>query len=180
MVEQNQSNPVDQMGAVMEKKVGGKLTIGQYYKFQWKYYMWLLIAAVVVGGLSLIPSLFVALSFLNWLVYLFAAFVYFWFGYQLAKQNRGELKDALIGGGFLGLGHGIIAGVLGAIASFIFYRSLTAGLGTFGVAGVASGGFAIGSLITTIIGAIIGGLIVSLIGFAVGGGFSKPSANKTV
>ncbi len=166
----NQSNPVDQMGAMMEKKVGGKMTLGQYFKFQWKYYMWLLIAAVVVGAIGLIPSLGLGLlsGTLGFLVWAYAAFVYFWFGYQLAKMNKGDVKEALIGGGILGVTVGVISGIFGAIGAFILISTAT--FGVFGSIGVAS---AIGSLVWNIFGGAIVGLVISLIGFAVAGGFNK-------
>ena len=158
-------------GQMMGKKVGGKMTIGQYFTFQKQYYMWLVIAALVVAVLSV----FGWGIWLGWLVSLFGAFVYFWFGYQMVKMNRGELKDALIGGAVLGIVPAVLMG-LGVFIYFAFiFTPVTVfgvGLGGFGI------GYAFGQLIGWIVGGAIGGLVMSLIGYAVAGGFSKPAAPK--
>lgn len=165
-------------GQMMGKKVGGKMTIGQYVGFQKKYYMWLLIAAVVLGALSLIPGVAGIFRLIGSLLWIYAAFVYFWFGYQMAKQKKGELKDVLIGGGVLGLIYGVINGLFSLLYYFIVYRTIYSGFGVFGAAvGASVTGLAIMGLIYGIIGGAIGGLVMALIGFAVAGGFSKPAGS---
>jgi hypothetical protein len=166
-------------GQMMGKKVGGKMTIGQYVTYQKKHFMYLLIAAIVVGALSLIPAVSGIFVVLGWLVYLYAAFVYFWFGYQMAKEKKGELRDVLIGGAVIGLIYGLVAGIFRMLYYFIVYRTIFSGFGVFGVGiGPSVTTLAITGLIYSIIGAAIGGLIVALIGFAVGGGFNKGAARQ--
>lgn len=165
-----------QAGQMMEKKVGGKMSIGQYFGVVKKWYMWLLIAAVVVGAISLIPAMYVTMSFVGWIISLGTAFVVGYFGYQLAKQHKGELKDVLIGGAVLGGVIGIVNAIFGAIAGVIFINSLAAGFGVFGVYGAgATGGVIVGALLGILWNAI-GGLVVALIGYAIAGGFSKPGS----
>ena len=168
----SQSSPAGQM---MGRKVGGKMTVGQYFSYQKKYYMWLVVAAVVVGALSLIPGLYITMGFVGWLVSLYGVFVLGMFGYKMAKEKKGELKEALIGGAILGGVVGVINAIFGAIAGVIFFNTVTAGFGVFGAYGsAATGGVIIGSILGIVWGAV-GGLVVSLIGFAIGGGFSKPT-----
>ncbi len=163
-------------GQMMGKKIGGKMSIGQYIGFQKKYYMWLLIATVVVGALTLIPGLSGIFSVLGWLVWLYATFVFFWWGYQFAKMKKGELKDVLIGGGVLGVIYGVISGIFRMLYFLIVYRTIFSGIGVFGVTlGPSVTALAFMGLIYAIIGGAIGGLLVAMIGFAVAGGFSKPS-----
>jgi len=167
----------DQVNQMMGKKAGGKWTIGQYFSYQKQYFMWLVIAAVAVGALSLIPGLYAIMGFISWIVFLFAAFVYFWFGYQMAKEKKGELKDALIGGAVIGVTVGLVMAIFRAIATFIFYNTITAGFGALGIGiGTSVAGIAIGGFFVSLISAAIGGLVLSLIGFAVAGGFNKGSA----
>gem|GEM_PF-5053439 len=154
---------------MMGKKVGGKMTVGQYIGFQKKYYMWLLIAAL--GGAILTCF---GWGWLTWLVQLYGAFVFFWFGYQMVKMNRGMMKDALIGGAVLG----VIPSILLGLGWFIYFAFLFRPLGFLGISGGFGIGYGIGQLIGWIIGGAIGGLVMSLIGFAVAGGFSKPGATK--
>lgn len=164
------------MGQMMGKKVGGKMTIGQYINFQKKYYWWLLIATVVVGALTLIPVVSGIFSVIGWLVWLYAAFVFFWWGYQFAKQRKGEMKDVLIGGAVLGVIYGAISGVFRLLFFLIVYRTIFSGLGAFGVAlGPSVTTLAILGLVYGLIGGAIGGLVVALIGYASAGGFSKPA-----
>lgn len=163
-----------QMGQAMDKKIGGKMSIGQYISYQKKYYMWLVIAAVVVGALSLIPGLYIMMGFIGWIVSLFAVFVFGMFGYKLAKERRGELKDALIGGAVLGGIVGIINAIFGAIAGVIYFNTVTSAFGVFGASygAGATGAVIFGALMGIVWGAV-GGLVISLIGFAIGGGFNK-------
>jgi len=166
-----QQNPASEM---MGKKVGGKWTIGQYISYQKKYYMWLVIAAVVIGALSLIPGVFFLGAALGWLVLLFGLFVYFWFGYQMAKEKKGEVKDALIGGGVLGVILGAITGIFGLVSAIILASTVPSSLGALGGVGAGFGVTAgILSLVYSVIGGAVGGLVLSLIGFAVAGGFSS-------
>lgn len=156
---------------VMGKKVGGKMSVGQYYGIVKQYYMWLVIAAVVAAGLTLVGWIFV-----SYLVQLYGAFVLFWFGYQLAKQKKGEMKDVLIGGALLGLVPSLIMG----IGSFIYFGFIFAPISLFGVGlGGFGVGFGITQLLTTVIGGAIGGLVLSLIGYAVAGGFNKAGAAQS-
>ncbi|MFH0830652.1 MAG: hypothetical protein V1895_01165 [Parcubacteria group bacterium] len=160
-------------GQMMAKKVGGKMTIGQYFSFQKMYYMWLVIAAAAVAVLSV----FGWGIWLSWLVSLYAAFVYFWFGYQLVKMHRGEMKDALIGGAVLG----VLPSLLMGIGFFIYFAFIFKPLGFLGISVGGYGvGYGIGQLVGWVVGGAIGGLVMSLIGYAVAGGFSKPGAAKTV
>jgi hypothetical protein len=157
-----------QMGQMMGKKVGGRWTIGQYISYQKKFYMWLIIAAVIAA----IGAVF-GLIFLSWLVNLFGAFVFFWFGYMMAKERKGEMKDAIIGGAILG----VIPGAIMGIGLFIYFAFLFSPLTIFGTAVGGYGiGLGIGQLIGWIIGGAVGGLVLSLIGYAVAGGMSKPKS----
>ncbi|MFO0703019.1 MAG: hypothetical protein U0514_04180 [Candidatus Andersenbacteria bacterium] len=163
-----------QAGQVMGKKVGGKMSIGQYFGVVKKWYMWLVIAAVVVGALSLIPGLYLTMAFVGWIVSIFGAITVGMFGYKLAKEHSGELKDVLIGGAVLGGVVGIITAIFSAIAGVIFFNTVTSGLGVFGVGyGAGATGSVIIGAIFGIIWALVGGLVTALIGFAIGGGFNK-------
>lgn len=169
-----QSGPA---GEMMNKKAGGKMTVGQYITFQKKYYMWLLIAVVVVGALTLIPGVSTIFGVIGWLVSLYAAFVFFWFGYQMAKEKKGELKDVLIGGAIIGLIYGVLNGIFRMLFYFIVYRTIFSGFGVFGASiGPSVTSLAIGGLIWSIVLGAVGGLVLALIGFAVAGGFNKPGA----
>ncbi len=152
---------------MMGKKVGGKMTIGQYISFQKKYYMWLVIAAL---GAAILGSFMGWGQTLIWLVEIYGAFVYFWFGYQLVKMHRGEMKDALIGGAVLG----VIPSVLFGISQFIYWTFIFSQVSFLGISYGPSG---IGQLIYYIVIGVVGSLVMSIIGFAVAGGFSKPGAS---
>jgi len=167
-----------QMGQAMEKKVGGKMSIGQYFGVVKKWYMWLLIGAVVVGLLSLIPN-FAIISIAGILgiaVWAFGVYVLGTFGYKLAKERNAEIKDALIGGAILGGVLGVINGVFSLISGIIIANVLTTSI--FGVGYGIAGTWSIFSLISGILWGVIGGLVISLVGFAIGGGFNKTGAPR--